>query len=508
MDRTDSYTVSYLVHREYQVGETNPRLFGSFLEHLGRAIYGGIHEPGHPTADSKGFRRDVVDLVRQLDVPVVRYPGGNFVSGYRWEDGVGPIESRPSRLELAWRTIEPNHFGLNEFVDWCRIVNTEPYMAVNLGTRGPDEARALVEYSNHPGGTELSDLRRAHGHEKPHDIRLWCLGNEMDGGWQICAKTAEEYARIAEETAKMMKWVDPDIELVACGSSAYIMPTYPDWERIVLDRTYEHVEYISLHNYVGNRENDNAGYLAKPTLMDDYIRSVLATCDHVKARKRSNKTINLAFDEWNVWSHKNDGMTEENRWRTAPHQLEEIYTMADALVVAGMYLSLLRHCDRVHIACQAQLVNVIAPIMTCNGGGAWKQTIFHPMEAVSRHGRGVVLRGVATMPEVEHPQVGPHQPCDLLAVHNPGDDGVTLFAINRSLEKAALLTPRLEGYTGYRFVEHTVLQHADLEATNSEEAPDNVHPRSVPIQQSDVNALEVILPPASFHVMRFLPTGK
>ena len=214
-----------IISKDFIVGEIDKRMYGSFIEHLGRAIYGGIYEPTHPLADEKGFRKDVIDLVKELQVPIVRYPGGNFVSGYNWEDGVGPVQNRPRRTELAWRTIETNEVGVNEFVEWADRVGAEVMMAVNLGTRGPDEARNLVEYCNHPGGSYYSDLRKSHGFEKPHNIKIWCLGNEMDGPWQIGHKTADEYGRIAWETAKVMKWIDPPIELVACGSSNSSMPT-------------------------------------------------------------------------------------------------------------------------------------------------------------------------------------------------------------------------------------------------------------------------------------------
>jgi alpha-N-arabinofuranosidase len=274
-----------ILDKDFRIGEIDKRIYGSFIEHLGRAVYGGIYEPGHATADDKGFRQDVLDLVRELNVPIVRYPGGNFVSGYNWEDGVGPVEKRPKRLELAWRTVETNEVGTNEFADWCKKAGAEVMMAVNLGTRGPDEARNLVEYCNHPKGTYYSDLRASHGYKDPHNIKVWCLGNEMDGPWQMCSKTADEYGRIACETAKMMKWVDPSLELVACGSSGRGMSTFAEWEATVLNHTYEYVDYVSLHTYVGNPNNDLGNYLAQSVGFDSFISSVISTCDYVKARK-------------------------------------------------------------------------------------------------------------------------------------------------------------------------------------------------------------------------------
>jgi alpha-N-arabinofuranosidase len=287
--------------KDFTIGTVDPRLFGCFVEHLGRCVYEGIYEPGHPMADEEGFRTDVLDLVRELDMPVMRYPGGNFVSGYRWEDGVGPKAGRPRRMDLAWKSIETNQFGLNEFVSWCRKARTAPMLAVNLGTRGPAAARDLVEYCNVASGTAWSDLRRTHGHAAPHNVKLWCLGNELDGPWQMGHKTAGEYGRVACETAKLMKWTDPAIELVACGSSGRGMPTFGAWEAEVLDHTFDHVDYLSIHTYYGNPAGDTPSFLAQPEEMNDFIREVAATCDFVAAKRRSRKRIQLSFDEWNVW---------------------------------------------------------------------------------------------------------------------------------------------------------------------------------------------------------------
>ncbi len=310
---TDKAT--FTLHPELQIGEIDPRLYGSFIEHLGRAVYGGIYEPGHPSADANGFRMDVADLIREINVPIVRYPGGNFLSGYDWEDGIGPKDQRPRRLELAWRTIETNQFGTDEFMDWCKAAGTTPMMAVNLGSRGLDAARSLLEYCNHPSGTYWSDLRRANGHEQPYAVKTWCLGNEMDGPWQIGHKTADEYGRVALETAKVMKWVDPSVELVACGSSNRRMPTFAAWEATVLDHTYELVDYLSLHTYYGNRDNDTPNFLAKSIDMDRFIESVVSICDYIQAKKRSKKVLNLSFDEWNVWFHSNAADRAMEPWQ-------------------------------------------------------------------------------------------------------------------------------------------------------------------------------------------------
>ena len=387
-------TARIILDPDFRIGTIDPRLYGSFVEHLGRCVYGGIYEPGHPTADDQGFRQDVLDLVRELGVPFVRYPGGNFLSGYNWEDGVGPVEDRPTRLDLAWRTTEPNLIGTNEFAEWAKRAGAEVNLAVNLGTRGVDAARNLIEYCNRPGGGYWSDLRRSHGVADPHKIKTWCLGNEMDGPWQIGQKTAGEYGRLASQTAHAMRLVDPSIELVACGSSNSQMPTFPEWEATVLDHAYGLVDYISLHIYYRYEYDDLGTFLAQSLDMDAFIETVIATCDFVQAKKRTRKQINLSFDEWNVWYHHRQHDREimaSDPWQVAPPLTEDIYTHADALLVGSMLISLLRHADRVKIACLAQLVNVIAPIMTETGGPAWRQTIFYPFLHASRFGQGEVL---------------------------------------------------------------------------------------------------------------------
>jgi alpha-N-arabinofuranosidase len=511
MPKTDVF-----LHRDFAIGDTDPRLFGAFVEHLGRCVYDGLWEPGHPTADEKGFRGDVLELVKELGTTIMRYPGGNFVSGYDWEDGVGPVEKRPRRLDLAWMSTETNQFGTNEFVDWCKAAGIEPMLAVNLGTRGPDAARHLVEYCNHPSGTTLSDLRREHGWEQPHDIKFWCLGNEMDGPWQMESKTPTEYGRIASEAAKMMKLVDPSIELAACGSSSRTMPTFGLWERIVLEHTFEHVEYISLHTYLNNYADDTAGFLASADLMDSFIEEVVAIADAVAAERRSEKRIMLSFDEWNVWYRTRRG--QQNRvkggWPVAPHILEEVYTMQDALAFGGACISLLNHADRVRVACLAQLVNAIAPIMTETGGPAWRQSIFWPFKDFSQHGRGRVLRTHVNSPtyaatyydprgkeELRFPL--PEVPyLKLAAVHDEAAGSLSLLALNRHLEEPLTMTVQASGFAGLELETAHVLADADLEATNTRDAPDRLTPSPLGEVEITGETITATLPPASWSVIR------
>ncbi len=493
-------TCTATIDHDLAVGPVPPRLFGSFVEHMGRAVYGGLYEPDHPQADADGLRRDVVDLTRELGVSVVRYPGGNFVSGYHWEDGVGPREDRPVRLDLAWHSVEPNTFGLDEFMTWIGLTRAEPMLAVNLGTRGVTDAVQMLEYVNHPGGTHLSDLRRQHGRADPYGVRLWCLGNEMDGPWQIGHKTAEEYGRLAAETAKAMRMVDPTIELVACGSSHDQMPTFGSWERTVLEHAYEHIDFLSLHAYY-HRSDDLIGYLASADAMDEFIKGVVATCDQVAAEKQHARRMMLSFDEWNV-EHRSYIPAEDNDgWTHAPRIVEDEYTAEDAVAVGNLLISLLRHCDRVAIACQAILVNVIAPIRTEPGGPAWRQATFHPFALTARHARGRVLRvNTSSDTVLDSPTRGAVQPIDMIATQ--ADDGaLAIFVVNRSDADVVDTNVDLGTDSRYRVVEHLVIDG------HPERADQDTFPRAVPVS-SDAHELEeggrlqLHLLPASWSMIR------
>ena len=492
-----------IVDRDFRVGQIDKRIYGSFLEHLGRAIYTGIYEPGHPLADEQGFRTDVLDLVREIGVPIVRWPGGNFVSGYNWQDGIGPKESRPRRLDMAWFSTETNEVGIHEFCDWAKKADSSVMMAVNLGTRGVDEARNVVEYCNHKGGSYWSDLRRKNGAADPFDVKLWCLGNEMDGPWQIGHKTAQEYARVAHEAGKVMKWIDPTIELVACGSSNLNMPTFGDWERTVLEEAYDTVD-LSLHQYYGNPDDDTPHFLARSAHMDDFIRTVISICDAVQGKKHSKKKINLSFDEWNVWFHSNghDQQYYDSRvWHEAPPLLEDDYTFEDALLVGSMLITMLRHADRVKVACMAQLVNVIAPIMTKAGGGAWRQTIFYPYMHASRYGRGTALLPVLDAPTYETKDLGAVPCVDAVAVENE-DGGVTVFAVNKDLTEDVCLTVDLRAFPGLRVAEHIQLHHDDVKARNTLENPNEVAPTAGEGGKIEDGRLQVRLGNLSWNVIR------
>ena len=494
-----------MIDKTLQVAAVDPRIFGSFIEHLGRAVYDGIFQPGHEQSDEDGFRKDVLQLVQELQVPIIRYPGGNFVSNFFWEDSVGPVEDRPARLDLAWRTLEPNTFGLNEFAKWMEKANSDMMMAVNLGTRGLSDALNLLEYCNHTSGTKYSDLRIKHGVKDPHNIKVWCLGNEMDGPWQVGAKTMKEYGRLAEETAKAMRQIDPSIELVTCGSSGLGMPTFPEWEAVTLEHTYDYVDYISLHQYYGNRDNDSNDYLAQSDEMDLFIKTVIATCDYIKAKKRGKKDIMLSFDEWNVWYHSNqsDDETMSRRpWGIAPQLLEDHYNFEDALLVGLMLIVLLKNANRVKMACLAQLINVIAPIMTdVNGGAAWRQTIFYPFMHASVYGRGVVMQPIISSPKhatAKHDEI---TDIESVSIWNEEKEEITILAVNRNLEDDVLLVGDIRGFEGYRVIEHVVLAYDDLKATNSS-LEEKVRPVKVNRSTLEGGMLESALTKASWNMIR------
>ncbi len=436
------------LHPDFRIGPIDRRVFGSFVEHLGRCVYTGVYEPGHATADEHGFRRDVADLTKELGVSLVRYPGGNFVSNYVWEDAVGPVEQRKPFLDLAWRTIEPNLVGTDEFLQYCEREGLEPMMAVNLGTRGVAEAIALIDYCNGEGGTYWSDLRIANGRVRPYGVKIWCLGNEMDGPWQIGHKDAEEYGRLAAEAGKAMRLVDPSIELVACGSSYMQMPTFGTWERTVLSHTYDVVDHISMHAYYEELDGDRASFLGSGTAMDRFIERVAASADAVAAERRSNKTITISFDEWNVWYVRSRFAGEQNLpiQRDAPRIIEDVYSGLDAVVVGDLIVTLLGHVDRVAIGCLAQLVNVIAPIMTEPGGAAWRQTTFHPFATAARLAKGESLRlniDTETMPTDAHGDV---PAVTAAATVDPETGALALFVTNRT-DKERVVTLRHPGAT-------------------------------------------------------------
>ena len=488
------------------ISPLDPNLFGSFLEHLGRAIYEGIYDPGSSLSDANGFRKDVMDEVHQLGVPIIRYPGGNFVSGYNWLDGVGPRKDRPRTLDKAWNTIETNQFGTNEFMAWCTLVGAKPLMGLNLGTGTPEKAAALVEYCNVEKGTKWSELRRSHGIEKPYKVEHWCLGNEMDGPWQIGHMTAAEYGMKAQDAARQMHYVDPSLKLIACGSSHPGMPTYLEWDREVLEHCYEHVDGLSLHRYFGNTQEDTGGdstkYLAMNLSMERQIAESLAVCDLVRGHKRSPKKLWLSFDEWNVWYRARSGDAVNGHEQEAPHLLEEVYNLEDALLVGGILNTLIRNADRVKIACLAQLINVIAPIMT-NSKGSLRQTIFYPYSFALQFARGTVLNLLVESPTYEVSQMGQAPYVDAAGTLNPEDGKVSLFILNRDLNKAHVVEINWQGKAPSQVLNSTTLTGSDLKAFNSFDAPKRVVPQAVDKPSTAGGRTKLEVPARSYSVIQW-----
>ncbi|WP_270354250.1 alpha-N-arabinofuranosidase [Microbacterium testaceum] len=497
------------VDPRFAIGAVRRRLFGGFVEHLGRHIYDGIHEPGHPAADEQGFRRDVLELVRELGVSTIRYPGGNFVSGFRWEDSVGPREQRPRRLDLAWHSTETNEVGLHEFADWLDKAGSDLMLAVNLGTRGTLEAIDLLEYANVPGGSTLSEQRIANGRAEPFDVRVWCLGNEMDGPWQLGHRSADDYGRIAARTAKGMRQLDPSIELVVCGSSGAQMPTFGEWERVVLQHTYDDVDMISCHAYYQEHDGDAASFLASAVDMDRFIEAVVATADHVGAARGSTKRIDISFDEWNVWYiDRVDAVkpTAIDDWPIAPRLLEDVYSVMDAVVFGSLMISLLAHADRVASASLAQLVNVIAPIMTEPGGPAWRQTTFFPFALTSRLARGAAVRVQIDAGTVDTARHGTVPIVDAVATHDDATGESAVFLVHRGLEHPVELEIDVRGLGDVEVVEAHALHDDDPRASNTLDDPERVRPRTLETRVAD-GILFVTLPPVAWAAVALRRAG-
>ena len=488
-----------------KISALDPNLFGSFLEHLGRAIYEGIYDPGSKLSDANGFRKDVMEEIRKLGVPIIRYPGGNFVSGYNWLDGVGPKQDRPVVLDKAWNTLETNQFGTNEYMTWCKAAGTKPLMGLNLGTGTAEQAAALVEYCNIDKGTEWSDLRRKHGYPEPYNVEHWCLGNEMDGPWQIGHMSATEYGFKAADAARQMRYVDPSLKLIACGSSGPFMPTYLEWDREVLEQCYQWVDGLSLHRYFGNTAEETGGesskYVALNLTMDRQIEETLAVCDMVQGRHHAPKQLWLSFDEWNVWYRERTGDAVNVHRKPAPHLLEEIYNLEDALLVGGLVNSLLRHADRVKIACLAQLVNVIAPIMT-NENGLYLQTIYYPYSWGLHYARGSVLNVQVQSPTYDVSEMGQVPYLDVAGT--AAEDGsVSLFILNRDLEKARSLEVVWEDKTPGPVLTALVLTGDDLKASNSFASPRKVVPQELPKPSTAAGRTTVEVPARSYTVIQW-----
>jgi alpha-N-arabinofuranosidase len=484
------------IDEERVIGRISPLLFGGFIEHMGRCVYQGIFDPGSALADEHGLRTDVVAALRELNPRIIRYPGGNFLSGYHWRDGVGPVAQRPRRRELAWQSIETNHFGTHEFITLCRMLGAEPMLGVNLGTGTIEEAGAYVEYCNAPAGTLEADRRVANGAPEPFGVRYWCLGNEMDGPWQIGHMDATAYAVKAREAAKLMKWHDPSIRLTLCGSSSSHMPTYPEWDRIALEICWEYVDYLSLHFYAGNRDDDTDSYLALARQFEDHLDALAGTLRYVKAKLRSRHDVYLSWDEWNVW-YKDQTM--QGGWQEAPHLIEEVYNLEDALVVAQWLNVFLRRCDVLKMACLAQLVNVIAPILT-RPDGILRQSIFYPFALFSRYASGDSLDLLVQAPTYATRMFGEQPLIDAAASYDAGQGKGAIFIVHRGRTEPLTLDLEWQGRAPYRVASIYQVSGSDPKAANTFDTPDVIGIRPLPGAPVVDGRFRLQVPPLSLTV--------
>ena len=483
------------VDLDRRLGHIHPHIFGGFAEHLGRCFYGGVYEPGSPLADQDGFRTDVLGALRRLNMPVMRYPGGNFVSGYRWRDGVGPVDERPARPELAWETIEPNTFGTNEFVQFCRKINTDPYIVVNCGDGDMREARDWVEYCNGAQDTALANLRRQHGFDAPHNVKYWGIGNEVDGQWQIGYKTPEEYARAYKEFAKVMRMVDPSIKLLASLISNW-NAEFVERTQLLLDHAADFVDYLAIHWYVGNPDNDFAKYMTISEFFEERISVTEGLIRAMKLQRNIQRPIMIAVDEWNVW-YRARGKTLEER-----NNLEEIYNLEDALVVAMHFNAFIRHAQSVKMANIAQIVNVIAPIFT-NPDGLFLQTIFHPFEVYSRHCGDIALD---VFWQGDTFSGGNHTALRTLDVSATLDEEarkLAVFVVNRSETDALETTLTLDGGQFAGEGRAYVVNGPEIKAENSFDNPNQVDTTEATLTTTQSTSFTYTFEPHSVTALSF-----
>jgi alpha-L-arabinofuranosidase len=472
------------------IGDVSPLLFGNFAEHLGRMIYGGIYDEGSPLADADGYRKDVMDAVRQLGVSILRWPGGNFASGYNWTDGIGPKDTRPVRAELAWHALESNRFGTDEFLRYAQRIGAEPYICINLGLGSIDDARHWVEYTNESRHTQWADERRKNGRDEPWKVTYWALGNEIDGPWQLGHKTAEEYARVALEAAKAMRAVDPTIKLVASGSSNY-GADWIGWNRTVLQTLRNTVDYIAIHTYINNRDNDFERFMAWTQTIERYIEVTAALIREVQAGQQNPRPISIAYDEWNVWYRANER-----------NGLEEVYNFEDALAMGVFFNAFFRHADVVKMANVAQLVNVIAPIMT-NKEGLFLQPTYFPIVEYGRQRGNTALAVWAASPTYRVANRPPLGYLDVSATFNAQTREVAVNVLNRSKDRD--LATRIENQEGRLAPDASVweLNHPDLKATHTFGDDRKIRPvtRRVTLSLSN-NAFTYTFPAHSLTILR------
>jgi alpha-N-arabinofuranosidase len=439
-----------------RIGEIDRNIYGSFIEELGRCIYGGVYDPGSPLSDSEGYREDVMRAIKGLRISVLRWPGGNFASGYNWKDGIGPKNKRPPRWDPAWQEVDSNQFGTDEFLRYCEKLQVQPYITVNMGTGTMQEAADWVEYCNGTENTYWANQRRKNGHLAPYKVKLWGLGNEVYGGWEIGQMDARNYSADALQYAKLMKWMDPTLRLVAVGDTSV------NWDVRVLEQLTEIIDYISLHHYGGSLNTEKE--MRDATYFHDQLRALEGVITAVMANRPPRKPIAIAADEWNIWFRS--GAQPGN-----PHKLEEIYNLRDALWVASALNIFHRMCNSVRLACLAQLVNVLAPIMT-NRTGLVLQTIYYPFLLYSNYAGNIALDALVRSDAFPGMPSTPY--LDVSATTDDANRKLTLALVNRHPTADIPVNIEMEGFrpqaTGTLFE----VNGANLNVTNTFAEPHNV----------------------------------
>jgi len=480
------------IDTERVIGDIDPKIYGNFIEHLGRCIQGGVFDEGSPLSDARGFRRDVLEAAKKLNVTVLRWPGGNFSSNYIWTDGIGPRDQRPRRLEMAWGTVEDNRFGTHEFLDYVQLLGAEPYICANLGTGSWQQAQQWVEYCNSSEDTAMTRLRKQNGRAEPWKVTYWGLGNEMDGPWQMGHRSAEDYGKFALEAAKLMKWTDPNVKLIAAGSSNFGPGSdWTGWNRTVLDYLKRHVDYLSLHMYVGNRDNNFGEFMASSVELDNRLKTAEGIIDAALSGEPGNRRIYIAWDEWNVWYRARGGAERGRRI------LEEHYNLEDALVVATFLNSFVNHSHTVKIANMAQLVNVIAPMFT-NEKALYLQTIYYPLQLFANHSRGKSLELFAESPKYASKRFGDVPYLDSSAAFDNGT--LVLNVVNRHPDKAVDTVVEAQDKKFSGAVEVWEVNGPDIKAENDFDATKvKAVQRSVEAQG---NRLQYSFPPHSYTMLK------
>ncbi len=448
-----------------RLGTIDPRIYGGFIEQMGRCIYGGIYDEGSSLSDADGDRKDVLDALRRLRVTQLRWPGGNFASDYHWQDGIGPKDSRPMRYNLVWYQHESNHFGSDEFIATCRKVGAQPYLCINMGTGSLDEAAAWVEYCNREPGTYFADLRKKNGHADPYGVKLWALGNEMYGDWQVGHMDAVAYSKAAVEFAKVMKRVDPSIQLVACGDEGD-----PDWDLPVLEALVHHVDYVAAHYYTDAGElRDYYEIVGAVVALDWTIRVAAYTAEMVSARARRRRPISVALDEWNIMHNFNDS---GKRGDGPKHEFP--YNLRDALWVASALNTLHRRCATVRLANLAQMVNVAAPIWT-NESSILLHTIYYPLELYFNRAGRIALDVFTDSPNFSTRNFGGQPYLDVSATYDEEKSRIALAVVNRRKEGDVIGSVQLDGVRAKPGGRAFVITGPNSEAQNTLQDPHAVN---------------------------------